>query len=60
MAGTLELPISSGDHLQAALAHVRWAVGELAERGVRVRPFVVSRGGVISIGLEHVPEEGKQ
>ena len=57
MAGTLELPIPSGDQLQAALAHVAWLIGELAQRGVRMRPFVRAGPTASRSASNIVPEE---
>jgi hypothetical protein len=61
MAGALELPLpTEGDRLEPALAHVRWIVGELRQRGVAVRVYVRAGLGGLAIGLEedHDPEEG--
>jgi hypothetical protein len=61
MAGRLELAIpAGGDQLEPALAHARWVVGQLRQRGLAVRVYVRAGLGVIALGLEHdLQEEGR-
>ena len=56
----LTIPVDGGPELELALAHLRWVVAELRQRGVTVRVYVRAGLDGISIGLqEAAPEEGR-